>query len=45
MDNSFCRLIIDAAESRPEKMAMDVIGVEGVRYTFSEMLDAIRSVA
>ncbi|MDQ3129536.1 MAG: AMP-binding protein [Acidobacteriota bacterium] len=45
MSNSFCQLIIDAAESRPEKMAMDVIGVEGVRYTFAEMLDAIRSVA
>ncbi|MCU1289971.1 MAG: AMP-dependent synthetase and ligase, partial [Acidobacteria bacterium] len=45
MNNSFCQLIIDAAESHPEKMAMDIVGVENVRYTFAEMLDAIRSVA
>ncbi|MDQ3321532.1 MAG: AMP-binding protein [Acidobacteriota bacterium] len=43
--DSFVQLIIDAAESHRGKMAMDIIGVEGTRYTFAEMLDAIRSVA
>ena len=45
MNNSFCQLIIDAAESHREKKAMQIIGVEGTEYTFAEMLDAIRSVA
>jgi len=43
--DSFVQLIIDAAESHRDKLAMDIIGVEAVRYTFGEMLDAIRSVA
>ncbi len=45
MNNSFCQLIIDAAESHREKMAMQIIGVEGTEYTYAEMLDAIRSIA
>ena len=45
MNNSFCQLIIDAAESHREKKAMQIIGVEGTEYTFAEMLDAIRSIA
>ncbi len=43
--DSFVQLIINAAESHSGKMAMDIIGVEAVRYTFGEMLDQIRSVA
>ena len=43
--DSFCQLIINAAESHADKMAMDIIGVEGTRYTFAEMLDAIRAIA
>ena len=43
--DSFVQLIINAAESHRDKMAMDIIGVEGVRYTFAEMLSQIRSVA
>jgi len=42
---SFCQLVADAAEARPEKIAMEVIGVEGTKYTFSEMLAEIRSIA
>ena len=45
MQNSFVQLIIDAAESRADKMAMQIVGVEGTEYTFGEMLDQIRSIA
>ncbi len=45
MTNSFCQLITDAAESHADKMAMQIIGEEGTEYTFSEMLNAIRSIA
>jgi long-chain acyl-CoA synthetase len=44
-ENSFCQLIIDAAESHPDKVAMQIIGVEGTEYTYAAMLDAIRSIA
>lgn len=42
---SFCQLVADAAEARSEKIAMEVIGVEGTKYTFAEMLSEIRSIA
>lgn len=45
MNNSFIQLIIDAAESHRDKLAMKIVGVEGTEYTFGEMLDAIRSIA
>ena len=45
MTNSFCQLIVNAAESHADKMAMQIIGEEGTEYTFAEMLDAIRSIA
>ncbi|MEJ7849027.1 MAG: AMP-binding protein [Pyrinomonadaceae bacterium] len=45
MTNSFCQLITDAAESHTDKMAMQIIGVEGTEFTFGEMLSAIRSIA
>ena len=44
-NNSFCQLIIDAAESHRDKLAMQIIGVEGTEYTYAEMLNAIRSIA
>ncbi|MGI8469435.1 MAG: AMP-binding protein [Pyrinomonadaceae bacterium] len=44
-DKTFCQLIIEAAESHPDKTAMKIIGVEGTEYKFNEMLDAIRSIA
>ncbi len=43
--NSFVQLIIDAAAAHTEKMAMQIVGEPDTRYTFGEMLDAIRSVA
>jgi long-chain acyl-CoA synthetase len=46
MEKSFCQLIIDAAESRRDKIAMRIVGEENDgRYTYGEMLDAVRSVA
>ncbi|MBC7900899.1 MAG: AMP-binding protein, partial [Saprospiraceae bacterium] len=45
MTNSFCQLITDAAESHTDKMAMQIIGVEGTEFTFGEMLSAIRGIA
>ncbi|MGI8813039.1 MAG: AMP-binding protein [Pyrinomonadaceae bacterium] len=45
MTNSFCQLIIDAAESHAEKTAMEIIGEAGTSFTYREVLDAIRSIA
>jgi long-chain acyl-CoA synthetase len=45
MTISFCQLIIDAANSHADKVAMEIIGVPGTEYTYAEELDAIRSVA
>ncbi len=45
MNESFIQLIIDAAETEPDKLAMRIVGVEGTEYTFGKMLDEIRSIA
>ncbi len=46
MEKSFCQLIVDAAESHKEKVAMRIVGEESDgKYTFGEMLDAVRSIA
>lgn len=45
MANSFCQLVADAAEARPEKIAMKVVGVEDSVYTYERMLAEIRSIA
>ena len=45
MTTSFCQLIINAAESHDDKMAMQIIGEEGTEFTFAEMLSAIRGIA
>ena len=45
MTNSFCQLIIDAAESHADKTAMEIIGEAGTSFTYREMLDAIRGIA
>jgi len=45
-NNSFCRRVIEAANSRPGKVAMTLIGPDGVETTtFGEMLSQIRSIA
>ncbi len=43
---SFCQLIIDAAESHCDKIAMRIVGEENDgKYTYGEMLDQVRSIA
>ncbi len=45
MSESFCKLLIDAFEQRPDKVAMRVVGSDTEVYTFAEMLSKIRSIA
>lgn len=45
MPKSFCELLIESFDSRPEKVAMRIVGSDDHVYTFSEMLRQIRSVA
>ncbi|MGI8555746.1 MAG: hypothetical protein ACR2LT_05270 [Pyrinomonadaceae bacterium] len=45
MNDSFCQLVIDAAEAQRDKTAMKIIGAEGAEYLYGEMLDAVRSIA
>lgn len=46
MEKSFCQLIIDAAESHRDKIAMRIVGAEtDGKYTYGEMLDGVRSIA
>ncbi|HKE04899.1 MAG TPA: hypothetical protein VKE91_12635 [Blastocatellia bacterium] len=45
-NNSFCRRVIKAANARPDKIAMALIGPGGAETTtFGEMLSQIRGVA
>lgn len=45
MAESFVKMLIDSFESRPEKVAMRIVGNDSEVYTFAEMLQKIRSVA
>ena len=46
MEKSFCQLIIDAAESHKDKVAMRIVGEESDgKYTYGAMLDQVRSIA
>ncbi len=46
MENSFCQLIINAAESHADKIAMRIVGEETEgKYTYGEMLDQVRSIS
>ena len=45
MAETFCKLLIDSFEQRPDKIAMRVVGSDDEVYTFAEMLHKIRSVA
>src|SRR5437868_14371961 len=45
MSKSFCELLIESFASRPDKVAMRVVGSDENVYTFSELLERIRSVA
>ncbi len=45
MSQSFLRMLIEAFEQRPDKVAMRIVGSDREVYTFAEMLEKIRSVA
>ena len=45
MSESFCKMLIESFERRPDKIAMSVVGSDTQVYTFAEMLQKIRSVA
>lgn len=45
MSKSFCQMLIEAFEARPEKIAMRIVGSDDEIYTFGELLNRIRSVA
>jgi hypothetical protein len=44
-NNGFCQRVIEAANARPGKVAMTLIGPDGAETTFGEMLSQTRSVA
>ena len=45
MSDSFCKRLVDSFESRPDKIAMRIVGDDSQVYTFGETLKQIRSVA
>lgn len=45
MATTFCEKLIEAAEARPQKIAMKLLGEQVETTTFSEMLRRLRSVA
>ncbi len=45
MSRSFCQLLIESFDSRPDKVAMRIVGSDDEVYTFAEMLRQIRAVA
>src|SRR5512140_416740 len=45
MPLSFCDRLVESFESRPEKVAMRIVGDESEIYTFGELLQAVRAVA
>ncbi|MFN0141801.1 MAG: AMP-binding protein [Pyrinomonadaceae bacterium] len=45
MAESFCERLVESFESRPEKIAMRIVGVDGAVYTWGEMLRSVRSIA
>jgi long-chain acyl-CoA synthetase len=45
MSETFCKMLIASFERRSDKVAMQIVGQESPRYTFTEMLRAVRSIA
>ena len=45
MATTFCEKLIEAAEARPGKVAMTLLGAQVEETTFSEMLARFRSIA
>src|SRR5687767_14097900 len=45
MAESFCSMLVEAFEARPDKIAMRIVGSEDEVYTFAQILSRIRSIA
>lgn len=45
MGESFCERLVESFKSRPEKIAMRIVGVDDSAYSFGEMLRSVRSIA
>src|SRR4051812_15691345 len=45
MSLSFCQRLVESFESRPNAVAMRIVGSEDATYTFCEMLQQVRAVA
>lgn len=45
MNGSFCERVVTSFESRPDKVAMRIVGEDTATFTFKETLDRVRSVA
>src|SRR6478672_8884872 len=45
MSDSFCKRLVDSFESRPDKIAMRIVGDDSEVYTFGKSLTRIRSIA
>lgn len=45
MSTSFCERLVESFESRPEKIAMRIVGSDDATYTFGELLAQMRAVA
>src|SRR5688572_4808052 len=45
MSDSFCQRLVGSFESRPEKVAMRIVGDDSHVYTFAETLRQVRAVA
>ncbi len=45
MSDSFCKRVVDSFESRPDKIAMRIVGDDSHVYTFGQTLTSVRSVA
>lgn len=45
MQKSFCERLVESFESRPDKIAMRIVGDDSQVYTFAELLSRVRSIA
>ena len=45
MSKSFCERLVESFESRPDAIAMRIVGSDDATYTWGEVLDKVRSVS
>ena len=45
MSKSFCERLVESFESRPDAIAMRIVGSDDATYTWGEVLEKVRSVS